>query len=358
MENWLIGVIGAVVGLILALLGRRFFGATSSESGQMEHLKASQSELSGRLQQMSEDNRKGQAEIAKALSDRLDAMTNRMGDSLKNNAVSTAKSFSEIQTRLKVIDEAQDNIKKLGGDIVGLQDILSDKQDRGYFGETQMEDLVRNTLPPNAYEFQATLSNGKRPDCLLKLPDPHRDIVLDCKFPLEGYKAFIGAEESEKAIMRKAFALSIVKHIKDIAERYMIPDETSDQAMMFLPSEAVYAELYANFPDVVEKSHKARVWIVSPTTLMATLHTARAVIKDAAMQEQAGLIQKEVGKMLEDVQRIDERVGNLANHFSQAEKDIAKIQTSTGKVTKRATTITELEMEASPAKIVGPEAGD
>ena len=361
MESWIIGVIGAVAGLVIALLAMKFSsskGGHNEIDSHSEQLKASQAELAGRLAQLSEDSRKSQAELTKALSDRMDAMTHRMGDNLKNSAESAAKSFGEIKTRLKVIDEAQDNIKKLGGDIVGLQDILSNKQERGYFGETQMEDLVRNTLPPNAYEFQATLSNGKRPDCLIKLPEPHLDIVLDCKFPLEGYKAFISAEDNERATYRKSFAVDVLKHVQAIAEKYIIPGETSDQAMMFLPSEAVYAELHANFPDIIEKSHKSRVWIVSPTTLMATLHTARAVLKDAAMQEQAGLIQAEVGKMLEDVLRLDDRVGKLAIHFEQAEKDIKLIQTSTGKVTKRATAITEVEMEASPAKIAGPEASD
>lgn len=358
MENWLIGVVGAVVGLIIALLGRRFFGTARNDDGQLEHLKASQAELGGRLTQLSEDNRKGQAEIAKALSDRLDAMTNRMGDSLKNNAESTAKSFGEIQTRLKVIDEAQDNIKKLGGDIVGLQDILSNKQERGKFGETQMNDLVRNTLPPNAYVLQATLSNGTHPDCLIKLPAPHGDIALDSKFPLESYRALMKASDHEKAACGKAFSVDVMKHVKAIAEKYMIPGETSDQAMMFLPSEAIYAELHANFPDIVDKSHKARVWIVSPTTLMATLHTTRAVIKDAAIQEQAGMIQAEVGKMLEDVVRLDGRVGKLAKHFDQAERDIKDIQTSTGKITKTATTIIEVEMDDSQAKLAGPDTTD
>ena len=349
MESWVIGVIGVLAGLFLAFVMMKMFRSSGSnnlvDSGT-EQLKASQAELAGRLAQLSEDSRKSQAELAKVISERMDKMSHRMGDNLKNSAESTAKSFGEIQTRLKVIDEAQDNIKKLGGDIVGLQDILSDKQERGYFGETQMEDLVRNTLPPNAYKFQATLSNNTRPDCLIKLPKPHGDIVLDCKFPLEGYKAFLAAKDSDKAALRKSFAIDVLKHVHAISEKYMIPGETSDQAMMFLPSEAVYAELHANFPDIIEKSHKARVWIVSPTTLMATLHTARAVLKDAKMQEQAGLIQAEVGKMLKDVLRLDDRVGKLAKHFDQAERDIKDIQTSTSKITKKATQIKDVEMDS------------
>ncbi len=358
MESWIIGIIGAVSGLVIAILVMKLFGSKDNNEAieyHSEQLKASQAELAGRLAQLSEDSRKSQAELAKALSDRMDSMTHRMGDNLKNSAESAAKSFGEIKTRLMVIDEAQDNIKKLGGDIVGLQDILSNKQKRGYFGETQMKDLVSNTLPPNAYEFQATLSNGRRPDCLIKLPAPHGDIALDSKFPLESYHALVAATESERAACNKVFAVDIIKHVQAIADKYMIPGETSDQAMMFLPSEAVYAEMHANFPDIVEKSHKARVWIVSPTTLMATLHTARAVLKDAAMQEQAGLIQAEVGKMLEDVLRLDDRVGKLAIHFSQAEKDIALIQTSTAKISKKAKQITDVEMDKSPVELSGPE---
>ena len=358
MESWLIGIIGAVIGLIAALFAMKAFSRQDDNGAadlNVEQLKASQAELAGRLMQLSEDSRKSQAELTKAISDRMDAMTHRMGDSLKNSAENTAKSFGQIQTRLKVIDEAQGKIEKLGTDIVGLQDILSNKQERGKFGETQMNDLIRNTLPPNAYVLQATLSNGTHPDCLIKLPEPHGDIVLDSKFPLESYRALMKASDQEKPACRKAFSVDVMKHVKAIADKYMIPGETSDQAMMFLPSEAIYAELHANFPDVVDKSHKERVWIVSPTTLMATLHTTRAVIKDAAIQEQAGLIQAEVGKMLEDVVRLDDRVGKLAKHFDQAERDIKDIQTSTSKVTKRATAITEVEMESSPTAIEGPE---
>jgi len=306
-------------------------------------------ELSIKLEQLQENNRAAQSELIKAVNDRLDALSHNMGQNLTKSAETTAKSFGEIQERLKVIDHAQENIKKLGGDIVGLQEILSNKQDRGYFGETQMEDLVRNTMPPNSFTFQATLSNGKRPDCLIKLPSPHGDIVIDCKFPLEGYKAMIKASAEEKAAYQKAFAVDVMKHINAIAAKYMIPGETSDQAMMFIPSEAVYAELHAHFSDVVDKSHKARVWLVSPTTLMATLHTARAVLKDAAMQEHAGLIQAEVGKMLEDIVRLDDRVGNLSKHFDQAERDITLIRTTTTKITQKATRIKEIEMD-EPAK--------
>lgn len=350
MENELLIGLGAVVLLLLIYVAVRL-SLPKNDAGNDEKML----ELKVQLERLTVDNRALQAENTKALNDRLDALTQNMGQNLTKSAATTAKSFGEIQERLKVIDEAQTKMEKLGGDIVGLQDILSNKQERGYFGETQMEDLVRNTLPPNAYTFQATLSNGKRPDCLIKLPDPHGDIVLDCKFPLEGYKTLLAADDSEKATHRKAFAVDVVKHIQAIAEKYLIPGETSDQAMMFIPSEAVYAELHANFPDVVEKSHKARVWIVSPTTLMATLHTARAVMKDAAMQEQAGFIQAEVGKMLEDVVRLDDRVSKLSTHFTQAEKDIDLIQKSTHKITQKATKITEVEMDDTTPRIAAPD---
>jgi len=350
MENELLIGLGAVVLLLLIYVAVRL-SLPKNDAGNDEKML----ELKVQLERLTLDNRALQAENTKALHERLDTLTDKMGKNLTASATTTAKSFGEIQERLKVIDEAQTKMEKLGGDIIGLQDILSNKQERGKFGETQMNDLIRNTLPPNAYDLQATLSNGKRPDCLIKLPDPHGDIVIDSKFPLESYRALINASDVDKAGCRKAFSTDIMKHVKAISEKYLIPGETSDQAMMFLPSEAVYAELHANFPDIVEKSHKARVWIVSPTTLMATLHTARAVLKDAAIQEQAGFIQAEVGKMLEDVVRLDERVTKLATHFDLAERDIGDIQISTGKITKKATKITEIEMDEPATAIAGPD---
>ena len=216
--------------------------------------------------------------------------------------------------------------------------------------------LVTNALPPSAYAFQATLSNGRRVDCLLHLPNPPGSICIDSKFPLESYQALQAAQnEQEKIEATRRFKADVLKHIKDIAEKYIIPGETAESALMFLPSESIYAELHANFTDVVEKSYRAKVWIVSPTTLMATLNTVRAVLKDARMREEAGRIQKEVLTLLQDVGRLDKRVENLDRHFTQTSKDIRDIQITTGKITKRGEKIEEIQIgDESPAEDLAP----
>ena len=337
------------VGVAMFLLRR---GAAPSPdmgvdmAGLVDRLRTEQAELAGQLRQLSEDGRKSQAELAKALQDRLDVVSQRMGQSLEDTAKKTAQSMGELQTRLKVIDEAQKNITQLSGEIVGLQDILANKQARGAFGEVQLNDLVTTILPPSAYSFQTTLSTGVRVDCLLKLPNPPGSIGIDAKFPLESYYALRAAkDDASRDAARKAFGNDVLKHVKDINERYIIPGQTSDSALMFLPSEAVYAELHAELPTVIQKSHKARVYIVSPTTLMATLNTIRAVLKDAQMREQAGLILAEVGKMAEDVNRLDQRVEALDKHFGLAEKDLREIRISAEKVSKRATRIEEMDLD-------------
>ncbi len=304
------------------------------------------SELVGRLDQLSSANITAHSELVKTVQERLDSINQRMGTNLEASATKTAKSIGNLERRLKVIDKAQENMTSLSKDIIGLQNILENKQLRGTFGEIQLNDLVSDILPPNAYSFQETLSNGKRPDCLLKLPNPPGSIVVDAKFPLESYRALEAARgKTEKISAERDFRDAILTHVKAIKEKYIIPGETANSAFMFLPSEAVYAELHAHFAEVVDKSHIARVWIVSPTTLMATLTTIRAVLKDVEMQEQAGLIQAEVGKMLQDVIRLDKRVSDLAKHFESAEKDIHDIQISTGKISKRSVRIRDVEFD-------------
>ncbi|MBT4890913.1 MAG: DNA recombination protein RmuC [Rhodospirillales bacterium] len=310
------------------------------------NLGATQTVLADRLQQ-------GQTQ----LNQRLDSLQGRLGDSLAKQTEKTGESLKSLHERLAVIDAAQQNITDLSQQMVGLQDILSNKQARGAFGEIQLNDLVTNTLPPNAYEFQSTLSNGKRPDCLLLLPLPPGPIVIDAKFPLNSYEALRNAENDVAKIQAtRAFTADIKKHITDIADKYIIPGETAESALMFLPSEAVYAELHANFRNLVEESYKRRVWIVSPTTLMATLNTVRAVLKDARMKEQAGLIQDQVLKMMEDVSRLDGRVNNLRTHFTQAEKDIALIETSSKKINSHGEKIEAMQLgnDDSPAEDLAP----
>ncbi|HAA92682.1 MAG TPA: DNA recombination protein RmuC [Rhodospirillaceae bacterium] len=298
-----------------------------------------QSQLSERLQAQ-------ERALTKSLDERLEAVSRRVGDSLVKQASENANTMTDLRERLAVIGKAQENITQLSTDVVNLQQVLSNKQTRGAFGETQLADQVKNILPPSAFGFQEQLPNGSRVDCLLKLPNPPGPIAVDAKFPLESFNRFRAAEDdAEREVARKQFGADVLKHVKDISSKYIIPGETADSALMFLPAEAVYAELHASLPEVVEKSHRARVYIVSPTTLMATLNTIRAVLKDAEMREQAGLIQKEVLAMNDDVGRLDDRVSKLQRHFGQAEDDIRQIRISTEKVQKRAVRIAEVELE-------------
>lgn len=250
-----------------------------------------------------------------------------------------------MRERLAKIDVAQQKISSLSEQVVSLQEVLSNKQARGAFGEIQLNDLVTSILPPNAYEFQMVLSNAKRADCVLRLPNPPGTIVIDAKFPLESYHALrAAASDREKLEAERFFRASVLKHIKDISEKYIIPGETAESALMFLPSEAIYAELHANFTDVVEVSYRSKVWIVSPTTLMATLNTVRAVLKDAKMREQAGVIQKEVGTLVEDIGRLDSRIESLSKHFKQANEDVDNIRISSSKIGKRIQRIEDIEL--------------
>jgi DNA recombination protein RmuC len=361
-------IVGILVVLLLALVAWRLARPAGPEaqraerqlSDQMAALQASQQELVGRLGQLSDGHTAAQAALNKTLEERLEGVSKRLGDSLTHSSTQTANSLGELRKHLNVIDAAQKNIAELSSQVVGLQDILANKQARGAFGEVQLNDIVRAALPPSAYSFQATLANNRRADCLIKLPMPPGPIAIDAKFPLESYRALHEAgDEAAATAAARAFAADIRKHVQDIAERYIVPGETAESALMFLPSEAVYAELHANFPEVVEQSYRARVWIVSPTTLMATLNTVRAVLKDVRMREQAGVIQAEVAKMLDDVERLVKRVGNLKGHFAQAEKDIREIETSAGKVQRKGERIGELQFdedgaEAPPDEIAPP----
>jgi len=360
--------LGALTATILILIAaaffllfrqKRSFSATydslDSLTATAAQLVTAQADLRGRLSQMSAQSAAERAELLRTLQERLDGVSKRMGDSLEKSATKTASSLGELGKHLNVIDQAQKNISDLAGQVVGLQDILDNKQTRGAFGEVQLENLVTSILPPSAYVFQASLSNQRRVDCLIKLPQPPGPIAIDAKFPLESYHALHNAEDdSQLKTAQRAFRTAIRKHVKDIQERYILAGETADSALMFLPSEAVYAELHANFPETVEQSYRARVWIVSPTTLMATLNTVRAVLKDARMREQAGVIQAEVQKLLDDVRRLDDRTQKLQSHFGQASKDLELIATSTKKITHRATKIEDVQLAETETAMLKP----
>lgn len=329
----------------------------------IEGLHRGQEQLAGGLSTVSNAQANGQAQVLQAMEARLAAVQSQMNDRLHENAMrsaralaemqekmneqlrggseKTTKSLTELQERLKVIDRAQENITRLSGDVLSLQDILSNKQTRGAFGEIQLNDIVGKALPSDSFTLQATLSNGKRADCLIHLPQPPGPIVIDAKFPLEAYEKLRAGEAGAP----QAFRSSVKAHIKAISERYIIEGETADGALMFLPSEAVYAELHANFGDLVREGFAARVWIVSPTTCMATLNTMRAILKDARMREQAGAIRNMLKLLHRDVEIVSERVGKLQTHFRQAREDVDGIGIAAERAGKRAAKLDNFDFE-------------
>lgn len=322
-----------------------------SIAARVQMLSDGQQQLSGGLTHVSEAQAASQTSMLQLMEKRLAQVSENMTENLQGSSRRTAHSLGELQERLKTIDKAQDNITKLSGDVLSLQDILSNKQTRGAFGEIQLNDIVGKALPKGSYELQHTLSNGKRADCLIHLPNPPGPIVIDSKFPLEAYEALRNATtQAELNEAARMLRTSVRTHIKAISEKYIIEGETADGALMFLPSEAVYAELHANFPEVVRDGFAARVWIVSPTTCMATLNTMRAILKDARMQEQAGAIRRELGLLYADVERLGTRVENLDRHFGQAAKDISDIKISSDKAGRRARRLDNFDFEELAAE--------
>ncbi|WP_204112820.1 DNA recombination protein RmuC [Shimia biformata] len=313
---------------------------------RVQSLSDGQQQLAGGLTHVAEAQAASQSNMLQLMEKRLAEVSNHMNENLQVSSRRTAHSLGELQERLKTIDKAQENITKLSGDVLSLQDILSNKQTRGAFGEIQLNDIVSKALPSDSFTLQHTLSNGKRADCLIHLPNPPGPIVIDSKFPLEAYEALRNAETqhqlNEAARLLRA---SVKKHIKDISERYIIDGETADGALMFLPSEAVYAELHANFPELVREGFAARVWIVSPTTCMATLNTMRAILKDARMREQAGAIRHMLRQLHRDVELVLERAGKLEIHFDQARRDVEGITTAAERAGKRAGKLDNFDFE-------------
>ena len=363
------GVVLVLAGLLLLTL--RAAGRSASmtaplmrEMGwlgqRVQSLSEGQERLAGGLHHVSENQAVSQTAMLHVMEQRLAEVSRQMNESLHGTSTRTARSLGELQQRLETIDKAQANIEKLSGNVLSLQDILSNKQTRGAFGEIQLHDIVQKALPSDAYSMQATLSNGKRADCLIHLPNPPGPIVVDAKFPLEAYEAMRRAENPVQA--REAaqqMRAAVRAHIRAISEKYIIEGETADGALMFLPSEAVYAELHANFPDVVREGFAAKVWIVSPTTCMATLNTMRAVLKDARMREQAGAIRRELAELYKDVERLSDRVGNLDRHFGQASKDLEEIKISSDKASRRARRLDNFDFEeiaAEPVAVISPKA--
>jgi DNA recombination protein RmuC len=337
-------------------LGETEERARIAEERMADILKA-QAEMHGRMQTMAEIFGSRQSEMTQAIRERLDGMTNRIGQTMTDQTRATHENLAKLQERLAVIDTAQSNIRALAGEVVTLQSILSNKQTRGAFGQARMETIVADGLPPGAFEFQATLSNNMRPDCLILMPNGAPSLAIDAKFPLEAYNAIRAAETpDEKRAAEAQFRRDMDVHIKDISGKYLIQGETQDTAFLFVPAESVFAEIHEKFEAVVQKAHRARVVIVSPSLLMLSIQVIQSVLKDARMREQAHLIQGEVSRLMEDVSRVDERVRKLAGHFAMAQKDVEEVLVSTSKVTKRGQKIEALEFGEMPAPTSQPVA--
>jgi DNA recombination protein RmuC len=284
--------------------------------------------------------------LSKTVDGRLDQIGGKVNERLDEGFKKTNETFVSVMARLATIDEAQKKIDGLTTNVVSLQELLGDKRSRGAFGEVQLEGLVRNILSPQAYEMQYTLPNGSRADCVLKLPEPTGMVAVDSKFPLENYhRMFDAASPAEKLVAERQFKADVKKHVEDIASKYIIPDVTSDGAVMFIPAEAVFAEIHAHHSDVVDYAMQRRVWIVSPTTLMAVLNTARAVMKDVETRKQVHIIKDELGKLGKEFGRFDERMKKLADHIRQAHEDAQDVHTTSQKISKRFISIEQVELE-------------
>jgi DNA recombination protein RmuC len=277
----------------------------------------------------------------------LHQLSHQVNNRLSEGFEKTSSTFVDVVKRLTIIDEAQKKISELSSHVVSLQDVLVDKRSRGAFGETQLTNLISNMIPPSHYALQYTLSNDKRADCVLFLPEPTGNIVIDSKFPLETYQRLIITPESaqERKSLQQQFKQDLQKHIKDIAEKYIIPNETTDGAMMFIPAEAIFAEIHANYPDIVALSQRMKVWLVSPSTLMAVLTTARAVLKDDATRNQVHIIQKHLHSLADDFLRFEKRMDKLSKHIDLAQQDVSEVNTSAKKITQRFQKIESVQLE-------------
>ena len=319
---------------------------TSELEERIGELVRTQSETAGSLQSFATMLGGRQAELARVVGERLDTVSHRLGESMTNTARATNESLSQLNERLAVVDAAQARLAELSSHMVTLKDVLSNKQARGAFGQGRMEAIVADGLPKDSYAFQYTLSNGKRPDCAIFLPGDVRPLLVDAKFPLELVTAFREAQTDEaRRAAGQRLRQDISKHVSDIETRYFLPGETQDVAMMFVPSESVYAELHEHFDDLVQKAFRARVLLVSPSLLMLAIQVMQAIVRDARMREATELIRAEVGKLMDDVGRLRDRALNLQKHFAQASDDVGQVLISADKVAKRSARIEALELD-------------
>ena len=350
----ILAVVAAVAALsacaVLAVLLWRARNPGPAPEAVMADLAHQQNEAVARLQGMVASLQQGQSQLQKAVNDRLDSVSHRLGDSLQKTTQHTAENLQKLNERLAVIDGAQKNITELATQVTSLQAVLANKQSRGAFGQWRMEAIVQDCLPKGAYAFQHTLSNRSRPDCCVFMPDK-RPLVIDAKFPLEGVTAYRDAKSDDE---RKAAAQrlrgDVGKHVSDIADKYLIPGETQELALMFVPSESVYAEVYDGFDDVVQKAYRAHVVLVSPSLLMLAIALIQQNQKDARMREAADQIRDEVGRLVKDVSLLGERIRKLQTHFNQSNEDVRQAIISIEKIEARGVRIQEVEVVEASAE--------
>lgn len=349
-----------LVVLFSAIMVRRARSARAIDrEEQMSALITAQTEMQGRIAAMTEVLGARQAELNQSLSQRIDGMTHRIGASISEQTKATHENLRRLQERLAVIDNAQNNIQSLAKDMAGLQSILANKQTRGAFGQSRMEAIVADGLPMGAFAFQATLSNGARPDCTIRMPNGQPPLVIDAKFPLEAWNSMRDAASAERRQQAaQAFRRDMEVHIRDISGKYLLPGETQDTAFLFVPSESIFAEIHEHFEAIVQKAHRQRIVIVSPSLLLLSIQVIQAILKDARMREQAHLIQGEVVRLMEDLSRLDERVRKLQGHFAMTQKDVEDILISSDKLTRRGAKIEALELQAEGDPRQGEKPGD
>ncbi|UHS55358.1 DNA recombination protein RmuC [Agrobacterium vaccinii] len=355
--------VGALLGILIAgcLVAAAFMWrkppANDQSRDEITELLRTQSELHGRIAAMTESLSARQNEMSQTLNDRLDGMSQRIGTTLTEQTRSTHENLSKLQERLAVIDAAQGNIQDLAKDVIGLQAILNNKQTRGAFGQARMEALIADALPSGSYSLQPTLSNGFRPDCTIRMPNNAPPLVIDAKFPLEAWNALKADDTPEaKRAATQQFRRDMEVHIRDVADKYLISGETQDTAFIFVPSESIFADIHQHFENLVQRAHRSRVVIVSPSLLMLSVQVIQSVLKDQRMREQAHLIQGEVAMLMDDVRRLDERTRKLQAHFGLVQKDVDMMLTSSDKVLARGIKIESLDFAPSQKEIAHLEA--
>lgn len=351
------------IAIIIARGQSRSSAAALSQSERADELETrlgemlrAQAEATGRVDAMGQALAGRQAELTRAVNERLDSVTHRVGQSMEHTTRNTMESLRKLHERLGIIDSAHKNLTDLTTQVTTLRDVLANKQARGAFGQARMEAIVQDGLPKGSYAFQHTLSSGKRPDCVVFLPD-QRPLCIDAKFPLEAFTALRDARsDDERKFAAQRLRQDVQKHVTDIADKYLIPGETQDNALMFVPSESVYAEIHDSFDDIVQRAYRARVVLVSPSLLMLAIQVMQQIMKDARMRDAADQIRTEVMNMSDDLGRLRERVLKLQNHFGQVNEDVRQILISADKIERRAGRIEELDFSGSESTPDAPRA--